>query len=90
MCFQEAGSITRLILSRYLLTLYFVEVGVVLLIAPWTVYWERNVFVEMYPVFEPYLLALTVRGAVSGWGVVNLVAAGTEFGAIVRPSEKAC
>ena len=89
MCFQETGSITRLILSRYLLTLYFVEVGVVLLIAPWTVYWERNIFVEMYPVFAPYVLALTVRGAVSGLGVVNLFAAVTEFGVNFRPSDRA-
>jgi len=66
--------------------LYFVEVGLVLLIAPWTVYWEQNIFVEMYPAFEPYLLALTMRGAVSGLGVVNLFAAITEFGSIVRPS----
>ena len=78
-----------MILSRYLLTLYFVEVGVVLLIAPWTVYCERNIFVEMYPVFEPYVLALTVRGAVSGLGVVNLFAAVTEFGVIFRPSDRA-
>ena len=45
-----------------------------------------NIFVEMYPAFEPYLLALTMRGAVSGLGVVNLFAAITEFGSIVRPS----
>ena len=85
----EAGSITRVILSRYLLTLYFVEVGLVLLVAPWTAYWERNIFVEMYPLFEPYVLALTVRGAVSGLGLLNLFAAVAEFGAIVRPSETA-
>ena len=68
---------------------YFVEVGLVLLVAPWTVYWDRNIFVEMYPVLEPYLLALPVRGAVSGLGLVNLVAAITEFGSIVRPSDSA-
>ncbi|RZP29292.1 hypothetical protein EVA25_01910 [bacterium] len=71
------------------MTLYFVEVGLVLLIAPWTVYWERNIFVEMYPALEPYLLVQTVRGAVSGLGLINLFAAVTEFGSIVRPSDTA-
>lgn len=69
--------------------LYFVEVGLVLLIAPWTVYWDRNMFVEMYPAFEPYLLALSVRGAVSGLGVINLFAAIMDFGSIVSGSDTA-
>ena len=69
------------------MTLYFLETGLVLLIAPWTVYWENNVFVEMFPGFASVLLALTVRGAVSGLGVVNLFAAIVEFGSIVRPSD---
>jgi len=51
------------------------------------VYWESNVFVEMYPGFESVVLALTVRGAVSGLGVVNLFAAVVEFGSIVSPSD---
>ena len=85
--FSEASVITRAILTRYLSTLYFVEVGLLLLIAPWTVYWDRNIFVEMYPMFEPIVLAVSVRGAVSGLGVVNLVAAIVEFGCIIKPSE---
>ncbi len=47
-------------------------------------YWEQNIFIGMYPAFEPYVLALTVRGAVSGLGVVNLLAAIIEFGSIDR------
>ncbi|SVB90249.1 uncharacterized protein METZ01_LOCUS243103, partial [marine metagenome] len=38
-------------------------------------------------VFEPVLLALAVRGGVSGLGVVNLFAAITEFGVIGRPAD---
>ena len=58
-----------------------------LLIAPWTVYWDRNIFLEIWPAFEPVLLALTVRGGVSGLGVINLFAAITEFAVIGRPAD---
>ncbi len=85
--FSEASVITRAIVTRYLSTLYFVEVGLLLLIAPWTMYWDRNIFVEMYPMVEPVVLAVSVRGAVSGLGVVNLFAAILEFACIIKPSE---
>lgn len=66
-------------LSRYLFLFYFVEVGVVLVVAPWTIYWDRNLFVEALPCVESVLTAPVIRGAVSGIGVVNLYAAGAEL-----------
>ncbi len=41
----------------------------------------------MWPSFELVLLASTVRGGVSGLGVVNLFAAVTEFAVIGRPAD---
>ena len=32
--------------GRVLTVVYFVEVGFVLIVAPWTTYWDRNYFVE--------------------------------------------
>ena len=51
---------------------YFVEAGVLLVVVPWTQYWERNFFVELSLV-RPFLLDPFVRGAVSGIGVVTLL-----------------
>ena len=59
---------------RLLLTAFFFEAGLVLLIVPWSGYWERNYFVQLVPLFEPLLTNDFVRGAVSGLGLVNLLA----------------
>lgn len=42
-----------------------------LVVVPWTQYWERNFFVELF-LLRPFLLDPFVRGAVSGIGVVTL------------------
>jgi len=59
---------------RLLLTAFFFEAGLVLVIVPWSNYWERNYFVHALPMIEPFLTNLFVRGAVSGLGLVNLLA----------------
>jgi hypothetical protein len=64
---------------RLLLTAFFFEAGLVLLIVPWSVYWERNYFVQLVPMFEPFLTNTFVRGAVSGLGLVNLLAGFVEI-----------
>ena len=66
-------------LQRVLLIIYFVEVGVVLVIAPWTQFWERNYFVDGVPVVQAVLTAPWSRGLISGIGVVSLCAAITEI-----------
>jgi hypothetical protein len=64
---------------RLLLTAFFFEAGLVLLIVPWSGYWERNYFVQLVPLFEPFLTNDFVRGAVSGLGLVNLLAGFVEI-----------
>ena len=59
---------------RLLLTAFFFEVGLVLVLVPWSTYWERNYFVQMWPVLAGILTNDFVRGAVSGLGLVNLLA----------------
>ena len=70
--------------TRVLLFLYYLEVGLVLLIAPWTTFWERNYFVELNPVLEMLLISHFVRGAVSGIGGVCLVLVVVELLGVVR------
>ena len=53
--------------------MYFLEAGLVLLVAPWSPFWFRNVFAQHPPVADllanPY-----VRGAVSGIGLITALA----------------
>lgn len=54
---------------------YFLEAGLLLLVAPWTVFWEHNTFVVRWPAFAAILLSPWFRGAMSGVGVVTIGAA---------------
>jgi hypothetical protein len=59
-------------LRRGLLIVYFLEAGLVLLIAPWSTFWERNLLVDIWPWFGGMMRLVAVRGVVSGVGIVNL------------------
>ncbi len=61
-------------LNRLLFTAYFLEVGVILLFVPWTHWWAHNYFAESLPVLKTLTNNDFIRGAVSGIGVLNLVA----------------
>ena len=43
-----------------------------LLLAPWSIVWERNLFVEISPFWGSVARLDGVRGAVSGLGLVSL------------------
>ena len=62
-------------MKRLLLMTCFLEVGLVLILAPWSAYWDRNYFAESLPLLHPIIMNNFVRGAVTGVGVVNLAAA---------------
>jgi len=61
---------------RRLLAIAFIlfcfEIGVFLVIVPWTVLWENNFLLDHVPMFRPLMLNNFVRGAVSGLGVIDL------------------
>lgn len=62
---------------------YFVEAGLLLLVAPWSAFWERNYFVTHLPAGRDILLNHFVRGAISGIGLVCLGAALGELGTLL-------
>jgi hypothetical protein len=70
-------------LSRLLLVVYFLEVGIVLIVVPWSVFWERNFFFSAVPGLASILQNNFVRGAVSGLGVVNLLAGFIDLAAML-------
>lgn len=57
--------------------------GLVLIVVPWSVFWERNFFIEAVPMLEGLIQNNFVRGAVSGLGVVNVWAGLADLSAVV-------
>ena len=53
---------------------FFLEVGLLLIVLPWSGFWDRNYFVSAWPDLQPIMTSNFVRGAVTGLGLVNLVA----------------
>ena len=53
---------------------YFLEVGLLLVFVPWSAYWDRNYFAHLAPVIGDAIKNPYVRGAVSGLGLINIVA----------------
>jgi hypothetical protein len=69
---------------RLLLTVFFFEAGLVLVLVPWSMYWERNYFVQALPALQAVIGNDFVRGAVSGLGLVNLLAGVVEIWSFLR------
>jgi len=61
------------VLRRLIFVAYFLEVGLLLVLVPWSAYWERNYFAQTIPNLLPILRNNFLRGAVSGLGIVNLL-----------------
>ena len=66
-------------MSRLLLIALFLETGFVLVVVPWSSFWDRNYFAESLPFLLDILGNNYVRGAVSGLGVVNVAAGVSEL-----------
>ena len=51
-----------------------IEVGLVLIIIPWSAFWDRTYFATVIPPLQDIITNNFVRGAVSGVGLLNLMA----------------
>jgi hypothetical protein len=78
-------------LTRMLFAAYFLESGIILIVAPWSTFWDRNVFVEWLPALEHFLASPFSRGAISGIGAITAIAGIAElaaaFGARLQRNE---
>ena len=63
---------------------FFLEVGLLLVVLPWSAFWERNYFASMWPGLGPLLKNNFIRGGVSGVGVVNLIAGFADLVPVIR------
>jgi hypothetical protein len=62
------------VIRRLVYVAFFLEVGLLLIVLPWSAFWERNYFAEVIPALRVVLTNNFVRGAVTGLGLVNLFA----------------
>jgi hypothetical protein len=53
--------------------LFCFEVGLFLFFVPWSPLWEHNIVLTYFPALRDFALNNSVRGAVSGLGLVDLV-----------------
>lgn len=54
-----------------------------LLIVPWSRFWERNYLADVVPTLQMLITNHYVRGAISGLGLVNIWMAVTDLAAVV-------
>ncbi|HZS50489.1 MAG TPA: hypothetical protein VFA54_06505 [Bryobacterales bacterium] len=52
--------------------LFCLEMGVVLVLFPWSSMWDRNYFFALAPQFGRWFASSYLRGAISGVGLVNV------------------
>lgn len=55
-----------------MLVALFLEVGFLLLVIPWSSFWDRNYFAQALPAVQGIMMNNYVRGAISGLGLVNV------------------
>lgn len=70
-------------ITRLLLAAYFLEAGLVLIVAPWSSFWEHNFFLLKLPELARLLSSPFVRGGVSGIGAITALAGLAELGGLL-------
>jgi hypothetical protein len=59
------------------------ETGLLLILVPWSTFWEQNYFGDLLPVLQLIITNNYVRGAISGLGLVNIGYALAEVATII-------
>ncbi len=59
--------------ARMIILLLWLTLGLALILAPWTDYWETNFFMYQYPALGLLLKNLYLRGAISGLGFMDIL-----------------
>lgn len=64
---------------RVVIFLFWLELGMVLILVPWSDYWDMNYFLFQYPPLALFLKNAYLRGAVSGLGIMDVLLAVASF-----------
>lgn len=59
-------------MKRLVLVALFLEIGFLLVVIPWSTFWDRNYFAQAIPAVHLFMSNNYVRGAISGLGLVNV------------------
>ncbi|MBI3665976.1 MAG: hypothetical protein HY236_07085 [Acidobacteria bacterium] len=59
-------------LQSLVFILFCLEMGIVLVLFPWSHLWDRNYFFALAPQWTEIFLSSYLRGAISGVGVINV------------------
>ena len=74
------GAILRYAVTTSISGVELQTVGLILMVAPWSSFWDRNFFSETFPALEAILSSPYARGAVSGVGLITVLAGLAEIG----------
>jgi len=64
---------------RVVMFLFWLELGMMLILVPWSDYWDMNYFLFQYPSLALILKNAYLRGAVSGLGIMDVLLAVASF-----------
>jgi hypothetical protein len=69
-------------LTRLIFAAYFLEAGLILIVAPWSAFWVHNRFASWYPTADAWLTSPFIRGGVTGIGIVTAIAGLVELAGV--------
>ncbi|HWI20519.1 MAG TPA: hypothetical protein VNT81_22340 [Vicinamibacterales bacterium] len=64
------------------------EAGLLLVLIPWSAFWDRNAFMESSATLSSLLRSNYTRGAITGLGLLNVWSALAELGELFGPRSK--
>ena len=76
------------LIRRLIYVAFFLEVGLLLVVVPWSAFWDRNYFTARWPAIRPWVANNFVRGGVTGLGVINLVAGFADLALVFSVRER--
>lgn len=62
-------------LGRVVLAIAWFDLGLLVLLLPWSPFWESNFLLTRFPPLIPFILSGYLRGAISGLGLLDVVLA---------------
>jgi hypothetical protein len=77
-----------ILIRRLSYVAFFLEVGLLLLVLPWSEFWDHNYFATESPPLQAIVTNNFVRGGVSGLGIVNLVVGFAELVVVLGTRER--